>query len=687
MIKKELFKTKISLILAVCSLDEMSIGPLMSFSGRISRHLGRPHFPQSSWIIAHSYSSASTKDDFNFLQRSIMPTDHFQKSLPRLPVPKLEDSCRRYLKALEPVLTADDWQKTSKIVAKFQEGEGKELQKFLKAKDKKNKHTSYVTGPWFDMYLKDRQSVVLNYNPFMMFSDDPKKPYNDQLIRATNMIVSSMRMLKTLRAKILEPEIYHLFPEKSDNQRFRKFVSYLPESISWYGALLHKAFPLDMSQYGNLFNSTRIPRIGKDEIWSNSSARHILVIRNGNYYAFDVLDRDGNVRSPVEILSCLKYIIDDKSPKSDYPVGVLTSENRDVWAKIRQTLLTSGNEQTLNLIDSATFVLSLEDVETEDPNTLSRLFLYGDPANRWFDKSFTLIMTPSGITAVNFEHSWGDGVAVLRYFNEVFKDSTEKPQVHPDTRPSGGLQPDVRKLDWLLSDEVKEAIRVADDKYKRDTSRLDINYMQYTKYGRNGVRKHKISPDAYMQLGFQMAFFKQYGRTVPTYESCSTAAYKHGRTETIRSATTATKNSCELFASSKSSVAEMRKSLEECSAVHSQLVKEAAMGQGFDRHLFALRQIASEQGQLPELYTDPAYSFINHNILSTSTLVSPSVRFGGFAPVVPDGYGIGYAAQDNFLGCNVTCYPPSRNIPEFLDCVRQSFDEMFEVLEGRPPRK
>lgn len=60
-------------------------------------------------------------------------------------------------------------------------------------------------------------------------------------------------------------------------------------------------------------------------------------------------------------------------------------------------------------------------------------------------------------------------------------------------------------VDWLLSDEVKEAIRVADDKYKRDTSRLDINYMQYTKYGRNGIRKHKISPDAFMQLGFQVS--------------------------------------------------------------------------------------------------------------------------------------------------------------------------------------
>ena len=44
-----------------------------------------------------------------------------------------------------------------------------------------------------------------------------------------------------------------------------------------------------------------------------------------------------------------------------------------------------------------------------------------------------MILNKGGKAAVNFEHAWGDGVAVLRYFNEVFKDSTEKRQVHPDT--------------------------------------------------------------------------------------------------------------------------------------------------------------------------------------------------------------------------------------------------------------
>ena len=67
------------------------------------------------------------------------------------------------------------------------------------------------------------------------------------------------------------------------------------------------------------------------------------------------------------------------------------------------------------------------------------------------------------------------------------------------------------------------------------------------------------------------------------------------------------------------------------------------LGQGFDRHLFALKYLAQQQSlPIPALYQDPAYAAINHTILSTSTLGSPAVELGGFAPVVHDGYGIGY---------------------------------------------
>lgn len=43
------------------------------------------------------------------------------------------------------------------------------------------------------MYLRDRQPIVLNYNPFISYVDDPKTAYNDQVIRAANFLISAIR--------------------------------------------------------------------------------------------------------------------------------------------------------------------------------------------------------------------------------------------------------------------------------------------------------------------------------------------------------------------------------------------------------------------------------------------------------------------------------------------------------------
>lgn len=65
------------------------------------------------------------------------------------------------------------------------------------------------------------------------------------------------------------------------------------------------------------------------------------------------------------------------------------------------------------------------------------------------------------------------------------------------------------------------------------------------------------------------------------------------------------------------------------------------MGQGFDRHLYALRLIAEKNKvKMPAIFEDPAYNALNYNVISTSTLASPAVWAGGFGPVVRDGYGI-----------------------------------------------
>ena len=59
-----------------------------------------------------------------YIHRSIVPTYHFQKSLPRLPIPKLEKTCERYLKAQLPLLSSVEYANTENIVKSFLQGDG-----------------------------------------------------------------------------------------------------------------------------------------------------------------------------------------------------------------------------------------------------------------------------------------------------------------------------------------------------------------------------------------------------------------------------------------------------------------------------------------------------------------------------------------------------------------------------------
>ncbi len=47
------------------------------------------------------------------------------------------------------------------------------VQSKLVVKNRANSDTSYISRPWFDMYLGDRRPIVLNSNPFIAFKEDP----------------------------------------------------------------------------------------------------------------------------------------------------------------------------------------------------------------------------------------------------------------------------------------------------------------------------------------------------------------------------------------------------------------------------------------------------------------------------------------------------------------------------------
>lgn len=92
--------------------------------------------------------SSSQSDSYQYLQRSKLPTLYFQKSLPRLPIPLVDKSCERFLAAVQPITSADEFKETQQVVEKFRMHEAADLNAMLKIKDEANKHTSYISEPW-----------------------------------------------------------------------------------------------------------------------------------------------------------------------------------------------------------------------------------------------------------------------------------------------------------------------------------------------------------------------------------------------------------------------------------------------------------------------------------------------------------------------------------------------------------
>lgn len=87
--------------------------------------------------------------------------------------------------------------------------------------------------------------------------------------------------------------------------------------------------------------------------------------------------------APEHYLACLKNILSDTRPPSKNALGIMTTENRDTWASVRNHLLSLGNERQFKLIDSAMFALVFEDDDmSNDEINFAHQMLHGNANNR-----------------------------------------------------------------------------------------------------------------------------------------------------------------------------------------------------------------------------------------------------------------------------------------------------------------
>ncbi|KAJ5569442.1 uncharacterized protein N7459_008872 [Penicillium hispanicum] len=549
----------------------------------------------------------------------------FEDSLPRLPIPSLEETGRRYLKSVHPLVSEPEFERTKNAVEAFIRpgGEGESLQKRLleRAADPKTKNW---LAEWWNQaaYLGYRDPVIPYVSYFYSYRDDRER--RNPAKRAAAITSAALEFKRQVDDGSLEPEYM-------------------------------RSQPMAMSSYEYMFNCCRIPADGADfpRKYAAAEHEHIVVVRKNQFFKLPLVV-DGQPLNVSELEQQFQRIYDLAQPAP--PVGVLTVADRDHWAAARKKLVAAdpANEQALRDIESSGFVICLDDAKPVTLEERAEQYWHGDGSNRWFDKPLQFIINDNGTAGFMGEHSMMDGTPTHR-LNDHVNNLIFNKRIDLSAKSVRSQLADPKPITFHLNEETNEAIDVAAQYHRKQIASHELVVQAFQGYGKGLIKKFKCSPDAYVQMLIQLAYFKMYGKNRPTYESASTRKFQEGRTETTRTVSDESTAFCKAHHDHNVPREEVVKLFRAALAQHTKYTLEASDGRGVDRHLFGLKKLLQPGEKLPAIYEDPAFAYSGSWYLSTSQLSSEYFNGYGWSQVIDDGFGIAYMINENSLNFNIVC--------------------------------
>lgn len=127
-------------------------------------------------------------------------------------------------------------------------------------------------------------------------------------------------------------------------------------------------------------------------------------------------------------------------------------------------------------------------------------------ANRWFDKTMQIIICNDGAWGLCYEHSTSEGIAVVLLLEKIVN-HIDSIDLLDDGVPQQHIPPPER-LDWIIDPEISNRMTEAARSFDQRIADLDFFVYRYRGYGKSFIKNCKVSPDAYIQLALQLAYFK-----------------------------------------------------------------------------------------------------------------------------------------------------------------------------------
>jgi len=617
-----------------------------------------------------------------------------QDQLPRLPLPPLKKTLEKWLASVKPLVTPDQYEDAKVAVEEFQDSEeARLLQRELK--DRHRALPNWLTDWWLEFaYLRQRAPLPTGSNFYS--TDQHENMYGDvctpdPITRASQVIVGHLD-----------------FKQQVDEGRK------LCQKVGGVVPVCMEGFPL-------VHGTTRVPGEEMDKLRTHvvppDGDAHVLLMVGSTMFKLPVQVKGqrvtaGSLEAAIRLaVNRAREAKPTKHGSGAYAqpnVSLLTTRERSKWAKNR-TLLICGsgkNCESMDAIEQALFTVVMHDLATDCPKdnrVMIREALHGDGTRMWYDKCFNLIVFADARVAWHYEHTYADapvpGLAV-EHALVASNPRVQHHRVHPE--PKGARYDKMvhaEMLEWNTDcvKEFDEWVRDAREEFSGLTRTIACGPVNFYEFGINNIKKFKVSPDSFCQAALQVASLRYFNRHVLTYESASLRAFKRGRTETIRSATAEMTSFAKAFVNGEHAKPggkeRVQALLRDASTVHTRISKQASTGEGFDRHMLAIKLAALTTGfPLPRIFETDAWNLEYELATSQSpilqehhTIPSPSVmtQGGGFGPVCDGGVGVSYHPQRDriYFHVSVRSQTPAEDQERFSQYLREAFAGMRALFE------
>lgn len=589
-----------------------------------------------------------------------------QDAMPLLPVPPLAQTAAKYLDLVKAVADPVQYKNTERYVQEFTKsgGIGEKLQARLEQRAATERN--WLSEWWDDYAYMSYRDLVVPYVLYFIGHKDLRGPVGKDQLKKAALMAHEVAAFWTLVVEELIPA----------------------EEI--------KGTPYCMELFKNLFNNLRVPASPLDTTvyYKYTENPYFVVVVANRFYKVHHHTPEGTPYSVGEIYAQLLAVEADARGKgpSATPVGALTSVNRDLWTSAYGELLKSPvNEFLMLQIHAALFVVCLDLTAAETLAEREAAWWHGDGQNRFYDKPLQFIVALNGALGFLGEHLRMDATPTNFLNVNVCKSMAAAVALDKLSFEFAGVDALAAAAGALeIKFEVLPAVRgyigelIAE--FRATIDLHDRYTWLFVGYGKNFIKQCKVLPDAYVQLLFQLAYYKYTGTLKPTYELAATRKYYKGRTETCRSLSPEAAAFVHTFVDPAASAEAKQAAFQTAAAKHVKNIGEALNANGVDRHLFGLKQLYNPDtdGALPDLFADPMYAYSGTwLILSLQIPSDDCYNTWGWLQVNDIGFGLAYLINSDWLNVLVCCKKGNGlSLAHLGYYLTEAALEMREVLVG-----